>query len=86
MASERTTNIWSVWAGDKGESTETYDLGMGTTSVLWDEVADLTYVANEKEVSALVEHAYPGNPGNPSFTGSLWTFKERIQTYDNRSG
>lgn len=82
MPSNRTTNIWSIWAGEEPESTESYDLGMGTTSVLWDNVADLSAATSERDVSRLVEQAMPGNPGNGNFTGSLWAFKARINTYD----
>lgn len=77
----RTTNFWGIWAGEHDETAE-LDLREGTTSVLWDEVPNLTTFSTQSALTdALCRTVYPqySQQVNANFAWSLWALYKRVQ-------
>ncbi len=81
MKKQRETTVWSVWAGEQGE-TEAYDLGNGVTSVIWPEMPDLATLPTKEALGELLKKTYPGHKGMPAMKWSLWAFAHLIKSGD----
>jgi predicted Mrr-cat superfamily restriction endonuclease len=77
-------DLWAIWAGRDDDTTEDYDLSHETTSILWDNVPDLSGVPTWNALRPICGCAAP-NRSRDQITGdmlSIWPFYAEVEPGD----